>query len=162
MFHVTMICLCNWYALDVYKGHYYIQQLMLKELIYSRKAAIDQSMDGLCVLNFNELIQQFPVQFEPLLVSCAGGSPTPDSLIEMLQASCSTEERHQTFLFLKQYVNSLNPEGKNSFIIIRTQDFVQSPFPQRHNHFILTYTPFKCVGCITIFSGSDSHCSGVG
>ncbi len=90
-----------------------IQQLMLNQVIYSKKAAIDQLMDGLCSLKFNELFQCFPLKFEPLLVSSSAhhNHPTPHKLIEMIDGPCSTDAEKMSSSMLKSYISSLNPEG---------------------------------------------------
>ncbi len=89
-----------------------IQQIMLNQVIYSRKAAIDQFMDGLSNLLFQELFQQFPALCEPLFVSSSCSQPTPLKLLDMLKVkSGATVEQEHTFSFLKEYVSALSAEG---------------------------------------------------
>lgn len=90
-----------------------VQQMMLHEVIFSRKAALDQFQEGLCVLNFIELLQQFPVLFEPLFVCASASSdPTPDMISSMLRANPSTSDQEKTYSFLKEYISSLSIEGQ--------------------------------------------------
>ena len=90
-----------------------VQQLMLNQVIYSRKAAIDQLMDGLCSLRFNELMQCFPLQFETLLVSSSAhlNDPTPLKLVEMINAPCITDVEKMSSSIFNNYISSLSPES---------------------------------------------------
>ena len=62
---------------------YIIQQIMLNQVICFRKAAIDQFLDGLCSLRFNELIINFPKEMEPLFLAALDTTPTNEELIAM-------------------------------------------------------------------------------
>ena len=90
-----------------------VQQIMLNEVICMRKAALDQLFDGLCALRFNELFQAFPKDFECLL--CASSAQrlevTPDYLIDMVHADCTSPEETTTYEYLKVYLSSLDQKG---------------------------------------------------
>ena len=60
---------------------------MLNEVICVRKAALDDLLDGLCVLRFNELFQNFPDVFEPLFIASVATKFEiyPQILLEMLK-----------------------------------------------------------------------------
>lgn len=93
---------------------YTVQQIMLNQVICFRKAAIDQFLDGLCVLRFIELIVNFPGEFEPLFLAAEAKNSTPSTsqLITMLKLSgACTSQDQPTFDMLQDYVKSLNPEG---------------------------------------------------
>ena len=83
---------------------------MVNHVIYSRKAAIDQFVEGLCALRFFELITTFPDALEPLFVSAVATIPRTDDLLGMLQLSsdCCSESDQQTFSMLKEFIRSLN------------------------------------------------------
>lgn len=91
---------------------YIMQQIMLNQVIYFWKAAIDQFLDGLCFIRFSELIMNFPKEMEPLFLAAVNSTPTIDELIAMLKLSgASTSQEEATFLMLKDYIRSLDPKG---------------------------------------------------
>ena len=93
---------------------YIIQQIMVNEVIYTRKAAIDQFIDGLCALRFFELLVNFPLAFEPLFLASKANSPGVDDIIGLLQLSpdCSSDRDQRTFSMLKDFIKSLDSEGQ--------------------------------------------------
>ena len=88
---------------------------MVNEVIYTRKASIDQFVDGLCALRFLELLINFPLAFEPLFLASKANTSTPgvDDVLGLLELSpeCSSERDQCTFTMLKEFVKSLNSEG---------------------------------------------------
>ena len=105
-----------------------IQQIMLHEVIFSRKAAIDQFQEGLGVLNFYELLFNFPQMCEPLFVcsSACHSNPTPDRLCAMLRCNPSNADQDKTYTFLRQYVASLGVEGESEMAADSLSSCVQT------------------------------------
>ena len=48
---------------------------MVNQEIYTRKAAIDQFVDGLGAVRFLELLENFPFLFEPLFLASKANTP---------------------------------------------------------------------------------------
>jgi hypothetical protein len=63
---------------------YIVQQIMVNAVIYARKAAIDQFVDGLCALRFLELLVNFPLTFEPLFLASKANTPGVDDILEWM------------------------------------------------------------------------------
>ena len=86
---------------------------MVNQVIYTRKAAIDQFVDGLCALRFLELLENFPLLFEPLFLASKANTPGVDDILGRLQLSpdCSSDSAQQTFTIWKDFIKSLNSEG---------------------------------------------------
>ena len=82
---------------------YIVQQIMVNEVIYTRKASVDQFIDGLCALRFLELLINFPLAFEPLFLASKANTPGVDDVLSLLQLSpdCSSDRDQQTFSMLK-------------------------------------------------------------
>ena len=91
---------------------YTVQQIMLNQVICFRKAAIDQFLDGLCVLRFIELIVNFPEELEPLFLAAKAihSTPSTSQLVTMLKLSDGCQDQ-LTFDMLRDYVKSLDQEG---------------------------------------------------
>ena len=87
---------------------------MVNQVIYCRKAAIDQFIDRLCTLRFFELVTNFPEAFEPLFLAEKAPIPEAEELINMLRLSpdCCSDQDHQIFTMLKDFVRSLNSKGQ--------------------------------------------------
>lgn len=81
-----------------------------------QKAALDDICEGLCVLRFNEVFQNFLEEFEPLFVAVTANklAVSPATLLDMLKAECSCGEDEITYRFLKTYIESLDFEGTES------------------------------------------------
>ena len=92
---------------------YIVQQITVNEVIYAWKAAINQFVDGLCALRFLELLENFPLPIEPLFLASKANTPGVDDILGLLQLSpdCSSDSAQQTFIILKDFIKSLNPEG---------------------------------------------------
>ena len=90
-----------------------VQEIMLSEVIYSRKAALDDILDGLCVLRFHELFQNFTEEFGPVFaaVEAEKVEVTPCYLLDMLRSDCSLDEDEATLEHLKAYIRSLDNQG---------------------------------------------------
>lgn len=86
---------------------------MINIVLCSRKAALDQLLDGLSVLGFHELMATFPVSFERILCACEAEFLHVDSsqLLSMVTAECTTEEETLTYELVKRYILSLDQEG---------------------------------------------------
>ena len=80
---------------------------MVNQVIYCRKAAIDQFIDGLCSLRFFELVTNFPEAFEPLFLAERAPIPDAEDLIKMLLLSpdCRSDQDREIFTMLKDFVN---------------------------------------------------------
>ena len=91
-----------------------LQQIMINQVIYTRKAAINQLYEGLCSLRFNELCQNFAVEFEPLFVASSATTTQPTSALlrSMLNAKIRTNDDQKTFDILVTYVSSLDETSK--------------------------------------------------
>ena len=89
-----------------------IQQMLLNQVIYSRKASIDQFYEGLCVLRFNELLVNFPQAFELLFISQEESLLTPSSLLESMQLIRQRDSDNITLSLFKEYVLGLSLEGR--------------------------------------------------
>ena len=97
---------------------YLVQQIMVNEVIYTRKASIDQFIDDLCVLRFFELVN-FPLVFEPLFLASKANTPGIEDVLSLLQFSpdCSSDKDQETFSMLKDFVKSLNSEVQQTHYI---------------------------------------------
>ena len=86
---------------------YILQQIMVNQVIYCRKAAIDQFIDRLCSLRFFELVTNFPEAFEPLFLAERAPIPDAEDLIKMLLLSpdCRSDQDREIFTMLKDFVN---------------------------------------------------------
>ena len=86
---------------------------MVNQVIYTRKAAIDQFVDGLCALRFLELLENFPLPFEPLFLASKANTPGVDDILGLLHLlpDCSSDGAQQTVTILKDFIKSLNSEG---------------------------------------------------
>ena len=95
------------------------QQIMVNEVIYTRKASIDQFVDGLCALRFFELLVNFPLAFEPLFLTSKANTPGIEDVLSLLQLSpdCSSDKDQEIFSMLKDFVKSLNSEGQQTHYI---------------------------------------------
>ena len=93
-----------------------IQQVMVNEVIYTRKAAIDQFIDGLCALSFFELLVTFPLAFEPLFLvykaSLAFYRYHQIVVLTGISPDCSSDRDQHTFSMLSDFVKSLDSEGQ--------------------------------------------------
>lgn len=106
-----------------------MQQIMVNEVICARKASLDQLFDGLCVLRFNELFQSFPEEFETLFVASENLEVSSNTLLELLQANCCSEEDTVTYGHLKTYINALDLKGTHT-----GQDFFRVSMHTKHAH----------------------------
>ena len=98
---------------------YIAQQIMVNEVIYTRKASIDQFIDGLCALRFFELLVNFSLAFEPLFLASKANTPGIEDVLSLLQLSpdCSSDKDQEIFSMLKDFVKSLNSEGQQTHYI---------------------------------------------
>ena len=90
--------------------HQIVQQIMLDQVICIRKAEIDQLLDGLHSLGFME---RLPKIFEELFIARSTNSSetTPELLLHMFHAKCSSFKDHHSFKLFKDYIASLDKEG---------------------------------------------------
>ena len=101
------------YIVQLSTRHQIVQQLMLDQVICIRKAAIDQLCDGLKSLGFIKLIRRLPNIFEELFIARSTNSSetTPELLLHMFHANCSSGKDHHSFKLFKDYIASLDKEG---------------------------------------------------
>ena len=90
-----------------------IQEIMINVVLCSKKAALDQLLDGLSALRFHELLVAFPESFERVLCASAAELLQVNSilLLSMVDAECANEEEALTYQHLKTYLSSLDMEG---------------------------------------------------
>ena len=90
-----------------------IDEIMLRVVLLSPKAALDQILDGLSALGFHELMVAFPQAFESVLCASAANLLQIDSplLVSMVDAECTSGEDTMTYRHLKTYLSSLDPKG---------------------------------------------------
>ena len=120
--------------------HQIVQQLMLDQVICIRKAAIDQLRDGIKSLGFIKLIRRLPKIFEELFIARSTNSSetTPELLLHMFHANCSSGKDHHSFKLFKDYIASLDKEGNFKtyiFMVFNKLYFIcrlQEPTPVLH------------------------------
>lgn len=88
---------------------------MMNAVIFSRKAAIDQFTEGLCEMQFLQMLQQFPEMFKPIFVRSSKSDGlchdqlVPSVLKKMIVFEENTDET--CCRWFTQYVNSLDMQG---------------------------------------------------
>ena len=91
-----------------------VQQIMLKAVICTRKAALDDLLEGLSILRFSETFLSFTEEFESLFVSAVAvevGQLDAQSLVDMLEFEGSSAEDEITYQHLKTYIGLLDADG---------------------------------------------------
>jgi len=90
-----------------------VREVMINVVFCSKKAALDQLLDGLCSLRFHELMVAFLESFERVFCASAAESLQVNSslLLSMVNADCTNEEEALTYQHLKTYLFSLNQDG---------------------------------------------------